>query len=159
VIPAWRNRESLLTQDWDGIVARLGVAASLERSGRGTRSFLRARAIASAVDLLRSILAYCLGERGLRSTAAWATAMGLADISNGALLQRLPRSGVWLALLVGEALAAAAPQPSQGRLIRIIEATAVPKPGSMAKKGNKLRRIHRAFDLPGERFGFFELTD
>ena len=39
-------------------------------------------AIATAVDLLRLILAYCLGERGLRSTAAWATAMGLADISN-----------------------------------------------------------------------------
>ena len=41
------------------------------------------------MDLLRLILAYCLGERGLRSTAAWATAMGLADISNVALLQRL----------------------------------------------------------------------
>ena len=29
----------------------------------------------------------------------------------------------------------------------------------MAKKGNKLWRIHSAFDLPGECFGFFELTD
>ena len=27
------------------------------------------------------------------------------------------------------------------------------------KKGNKLWRIHSAFDFPGERFGFFELTD
>jgi hypothetical protein len=153
------TRESLLTQDWDRIVARLGGAASLEQSARGTRAFLRARAIASAVDLLRLIPAYCLGERGLRSTAAWATAMGLADISNVALLQRLRRSGDWLALLVGEALAVAAPQASRGRLIRIIDATTVPKAGRIAKKGNKLWRIHSAFDLPGERFGFFELTD
>src|SRR5208282_277651 len=153
------TRESLVTQDWEGIVARLGGAAALEQSARDTKAFLRARAIATAVDLLRLILAYCLGERGLRSTAAWATAMGLADISNVALLQRLRRCGDWLALLVGEALAAAAPQASRGRLIRIIDATTVPKAGLMAKKGNKLWRIHSAFDLPGERFGFFELTD
>ena len=69
------------------------------------KAFLRARAIGSAVDLLRLILAYCLGERGLRSTAAWPAARGLADISNVALLQRLRRCGDWLALLVGEAVA------------------------------------------------------
>ena len=103
------------------------------------------------MDLLRLILAYCLGDRGLRSTAAWATAIGLANLSNVALLQRLRRCGDWLALLVGEALAAAAPQASRGRLIRIIDATTVPKAGAAAKKGNKLWRIHSAFDLPRER--------
>jgi len=153
------TRESLVTQDWEGIVARLGGAAALGQSARDTKAFLRARAIATAVDLLRLILAYCLGERGLRSTAAWAAAMGLADISNVALLQRLRRCGDWLALLVGEALAAAAPQASRGRLIRIIDATTVPKAGRAAKRGNKLWRIHSAFDLPRERFGHFELTD
>jgi hypothetical protein len=110
------------------------------------------------MDLLRLALTYCLGDRGLRSTAAWATAMGLAD--NVALLQRLRRCGEWLALSVGEALAAAAPQVSRGRLIRIIDAaTTVPKAGAAAKRGNKLRRIHSAFDRPAERFGHFELTD
>src|SRR5208282_3330414 len=114
---------------------------------------------ATAVDLLRLILAYCLSDRGLRSTAAWATATGLADLSNVALLQRLRRCGDWLALLVGEALAAAVPQASRGRLIRLIDATTVPKAGALAKRQNKLWRIHSAFDLPSERFGFFELTD
>ena len=137
----------------------LGGATTLEQSARDTKAFLRARAIATAVDLLRLILAYCLGDRGLRSTAAWATAIGLANLSNVALLQRLRRCGDWLALLVGEALAAAAPQASRGRLIRIIDATTVPKAGAAAKKGNKLWRIHSAFDLPRERFGHFELTD
>src|SRR5271167_4102627 len=76
------TRESLVTQDWEGVVARLGGASTLEQSAHDTKGFLRARAIASAVDLLRLILAYCLSDRGLRSTAASATAMGLADISN-----------------------------------------------------------------------------
>jgi len=153
------TRESLVTQDWDGVVDRLGGAAALEQSARDTKAFLRARAVATAVDLLRLILAYCLSDRGLRSTVAWATAAGLADISNVALLKRLRGCGDWLALLVGQALSAAAPQASRGRLIRIIDATTVPKAGAAAKKGNKVWRIHSAFDLPGERFGHFELTD
>ena len=131
----------------------------LEESARETKAFLRARMVGSAVDLLRLVLAYCLGERGLRSTVAWATSVGLVDISNVALLQRLRRSADWLAWLVGQALVAAAPQASRGRLIRVIDATTVPKSGPVARKENGLWRIHSAFDLPGERFGHFELTD
>jgi len=52
-----------------------------------------------------------------------------------------------------------APQASRGRLIRIIDATTVPKAGTLAKTKNRLWRGHGAFDLPSERFGFFELTD
>ena len=153
------THESLCNEDWNGVVARLGGAETLEKSARETKAFLRARAIECAVDLLRLILAYCLGERGLRSTAAWATSVGLVDISNVALLYRLRQCGDWLAMLVGQALAAAAPQASRGRLIRIIDATTVPKAGPAARKKSELWRIHSAFDLPRERFGHFELTD
>jgi hypothetical protein len=120
---------------------------------------LRPRQITNAVDLLRLILAYCLGERGLRLTAAWATSMGLVNISNVALLYRLRQCGDWLAMLVGHALAGAAPKASHGRLIRVIDATTVPKKGPQARKQNELWRIHSAFDLPDERFGHFELSD
>ncbi len=137
----------------------MGGAAALEASARETKAFLRARVVGSAVVLLRLILAYCLGDRGLRSTAAWATAIGLVDVSNVALLYRLRQCGDWLALLVGQALAAGAPKRSRGRLIRLIDATTVPKAGALAKKKNWLWRIHSAFDLPRERFGHFELTD
>lgn len=153
------THESLVNRDWKHIVARLGGATSLEVSARETKAFLRARAIASAVDLLRMILAYCLGVRGLRSTTAWASAVGLVDISNVALLYRLRQCGDWLALLVGQTLAFEAPKAAQGRLIRLIDATMVPKAGAISKTKNKLWRIHSAFDLPSERFGFFELTD
>jgi len=153
------THESLVNQDWKSVVAGLGGAEMLNVSARETKAFLRAREIANAVDLLRMILAYCLGERGLRSTAAWATSIGLVDISNVALLYRLRQCGDWLAMLVGQALTAAAPKASRGRTIRIIDATTVPKAGSAAKKQSKLWRIHSAFDLPRERFGHFELTD
>ena len=153
------GHESLVNEDWANVVVRLGGAETLGVTARETKAFVRPREISNAVDLLRLILAYCLGERGLRSTAAWATSMGLVDISSVALLYRLRQSGDWLALLVGQLLAAAAPQASRGRMIRIVDATTVPKKGPSARKENGLWRIHSAFDLPQERFGHFELTD
>jgi hypothetical protein len=65
----------------------------------------------------------------------------------------------WFAVLIGGLLAQAAPEASAGRMIRIIDGTSVPKAGAAAKKQSELWRIHSAFDLPGERFGHFELTD
>jgi hypothetical protein len=153
------RHESLVNEDWSNVVARLGGADALDATARQTKAFLRPREITNAVDLLRLILAYCLGERGLRLTAAWAVSVGLVDISNVALLYRLRKCGDWLAMLVGDALAGAAPEASRGRLIRIIDATTVPKQGPVARKQNGLWRIHSAFDLPHERFGHFEVTD
>lgn len=153
------THESLLNRDWDRVVQWLGGPQALERSARETRAFLQAREIKSAIDMLRLILAYCLGEQGLRLTAAWAASMGLVDISAPALLYRLRRCGDWLTLLIEHVLRSAAPEASRGRLIRIIDATTVPKAGAADKRGNKLWRIHSAFDLPHERFGHFELTD
>src|SRR5260370_27440473 len=149
----------LLSQDWQLIVTRLGGAAAIETSARQAKALLRARGIGNAVDLLGLILAYCLGQGGLRSTAAWASAIGLVDISNVALLQRLWRCGDWLGALVGDALAAGAPAASRGRLIRLVDATAVPQAGLAARQKNGLWRIHSAFELPAERFRFFALTD
>jgi hypothetical protein len=151
--------ESLVNEDWAGVVARLGGSEALNLSARETKAFVRPREIRNAVDLLRLILAYCLGERGLRLTAAWATSVGLVDISNVALLYRLRHCGDWLAKLIGQALTSGAPKASHGRLIRIVDATTVPKAGTSGRNENAVWRIHSAFDLPQERFGHFELTD
>ena len=99
------THESLANRDWKHIISRLGGTAELESSARATKAFVRARVIENAVDLLRMILAYCLSDRGLRSTTAWASAVGLVDISNVALLYRLRQCSDWLALLVGQTLA------------------------------------------------------
>ena len=153
------NSESLVGQNWSSIVGRLGGAAALETSARATGALVRARSVANAVVLLRLLLAYCLGERGLRSAAAWACAHEIADISNPALLYRLQNSVDWLESLVAQALATGASKSGKGRLIRIIDGTTVPKAGTAAKKSNGLWRIHAAFDLPSERFAKFDLTD
>src|SRR3954454_8105486 len=150
---------SLLNQDWRHVVDRLGGAPAIEVSARATKAFRRARGVPGAVELLRLVLAYCLRQGGLRSTAARGSAVGLADISNVALLNRLRGCGDWLAALVGCLLAAAAPAGSRGRLVRLIDATAVPKPGAAARRGNGVWRVHSAFDLPAERFAFFEVTE
>jgi hypothetical protein len=149
----------LVSRDWRLILDRLGGAAVIESSARQAKAFLRAREIPNAVALLRLVLAYCLGPGGLRSTAAWASAIGLVDISNVGLLQRLRRCGDWLAALVGQALAKGAPAARRGRLIRLVDATAVPQAAVAARHKNGLWRIHSGFDLPAERFEFFELTD
>lgn len=151
--------ESLLNDGWADTVERLGGAGALKQSARETKAFLRGREFADAIIMLRTILAYCLGAGGLRSTTAWAASIGLADVANTALLYRLRQSGEWLGWLVGQALLRAAPKASQGRLVRIVDATTVLKAGADSKTKNKLWRIHSAFDLPAERFGFFELTD
>jgi hypothetical protein len=152
-------QNALLTDDWIRTIERLGGTEKLAAGARETKAFAWGRKVASPVVLLRLVLGYCLGEWGLRSAAAWAAAIGLADLSDVALLYRLRRCGDWLSSLVGHVLAARTPTPSHGRLIRIIDGSTVPKAGTAAKRENGLWRIHSAFDLPSERFGQFVLTD
>ncbi len=56
------RHESLLNEDWSNVVVRLGGAEKLHVTARETKAFLRPREITNAVDLLRLILAYCLGD-------------------------------------------------------------------------------------------------
>lgn len=88
------THDSLLNRDWDFVVKRLGGADALEAGARATRAFMRPRAVKCAADMLRLVLAYCLGDGGLRSVAKWATAVGLVDISNVGLLYRPRRHRV-----------------------------------------------------------------
>ena len=153
------THELLLNELWQTALARLGGTAAIEASAREMGAFLRARGVSCATDLLRLVLAYCLGGMGLRSTSAWAASASLADLSNVALLKRLRKCGAWMEHLVGTLLVAGAVPAAGGRRIRLLDGTTVPKAGKEAKKNNSLWRLHCTFDLPAERFSFIELTD
>jgi hypothetical protein len=153
------THESLTNEDWGWVVERLGGASLISSIARETDAFVRARGIRSAIDLLRLLLSYCLGHVGLRGTAAWAEAMGVASVSDVALLGRFRNTTLWLSRLISGLLARGCPEAAKGRLIRILDGSSVAKCGRNARGTNGLWRIHASFELPSERFDFLELTD
>lgn len=159
------TRESPIDGGWAATVVRLGGATRLEKEARETGAFARSRAVKDAVSLLRLALAYCLGSMGLRLTAAWAEAAGLASLSNVALLKRLRKVAPWLELIVARLIAAQAGESIRaltgGRRIRLVDATVVAKASRAEREAGGLWRVHAVFDISdeGERFSAFELTD
>jgi hypothetical protein len=77
---------------------------------------------------LRLILVYCLGDMGLRTTSAWASSIGLADLSSVALLKRLRKCRAWMEYLVSALLGADVQPASKGRRIRLLDGTSVQRP-------------------------------
>jgi Transposase DDE domain len=153
------THESLANEDWGCVVEKLGGASLISAIAGETKAFVRAREIGSAIDLLRLLLSYCLGHVSLRAIAAWAEAMGVASVSDVALLGRFRNTPLWLSRLVAGLLARGCPQAAKGRLIRILDGSSVAKAGRNAKGTNGLWRIHACFELPSERFDFLQLTD
>ena len=156
--------ETLTNDAWSATVERLGGRDRLEKEGRETGAFRRAREVECAVDGLRLVLAYCLGALGLRVTAAWAEALGIASISNVALLKRVRKTLPWLECLVARQLAAGSRGccdigAAHGRLVRLVDGTTVAKKGLKDRANGGLWRVQAVFDLPAERFSAFELTD
>ncbi len=156
----------LISSDWDKTVGQLGGAELLAAEARETRAFLRARGIKLAVDLLRLVLAYCLGKSGLRLTAAWADGIGLASISNVALHGRLRNAAPWLERIAARLMASQAEArdragmaAAKGRLVRIADGTNVSKADKNARERGGVWRIHAVYDLPTERLSAFEITD
>ena len=151
--------------DFTAVVAQLGGAARLEAEARETRAFQRPREIKSAVDMLQMVLAYCLGPEGLRLTAAWAEATGLAAVSNVAVLQRVRNCVPWLEILVARMLVATQPRvparmPITGdRPIRLVDGTVLAKADKAAREAGGVWRVHAVWSLNDERFSCFELTD
>ena len=109
------THDSLLNELWTTTLTRLGGEGTITALARETKAFQRPREIKSAVNLPRFVLAYCLGGMGLRTTSAWASSIGLADVSNVALLGRLRNCTAWMERLVGRLLADDVRAAAQGR--------------------------------------------
>ena len=48
---------------------------------------------------------------------------------------------------------------ARGRPVRLLDGTVAPKASIKARGTGQSWRVHAVFDLPSERFGFFEMTD
>jgi hypothetical protein len=155
------NHQSIPDSDWQRTVERLGGEALLEKEAREFGAFERARKVLCGLDHLRLVLAYCWGTCGLRLTAAWAEAMGLASLSNVALHKRVRNSADWLEHMVARLLGTrmADPTASKGRPVRLVDTTSVAKAGRHDYENGGRWRVHSVFDLASERFTAFEVTD
>ena len=121
-------------------------------------AIIRRRAIESAESLLRLVLAYAWNDWSLRSTAAWAGRIGLADLSDVAVLKRLRHAHAWLGYLLDrwfhEHGIETTTLSTRFRLV-ITDGTTVPEPGSRRTTW----RLHAQWNLAENRWEGIVLTD
>jgi hypothetical protein len=118
--------------DWAAIL-RLMAGVNLDVTARQTRALLRRRGVPDAEALLRLVLAYAVSGLSLRSTAAWASMAGVADLCDVSLMERISNSTKWLDLLWQTLLHQQMQSlglPGLGMTVRLIDATGVSGPKS-----------------------------
>jgi hypothetical protein len=139
------NECPILDGDWLQLVSLL--PSDLEASARRSGALQRRREVKDAATLLRLALAYGYCDLSLRATATWASELGIAELSDVAVLKRLKRSADWLAQLLTDKLAERAALlhelPRRRAQVRLVDATTVSRPGSQGTDW----RIHLGFDL------------
>src|ERR1700712_5450397 len=91
-----QNTASLPADQFEELLRRLPPALDLDRLARQTKAIERKRALDSGADLLRLALARGPGGLSLSETAAWATMVGFAEMSDPAGKYRLAKAGEFL---------------------------------------------------------------
>ena len=111
----------------------------------------------SAETLLRIILAYSWSDWSLRTMAAWASRIGLADLSDVAALKRLRRAPAWLGHPLDQwfrSQSIGTTVKSRFRLI-LTDGSTIQRPGSTGTTW----RLHAQWNLGTGRWEHIELTD
>lgn len=117
----------------------------------------RLRAIQSAEALLRLILAYSWNDWSLRTTAAWARRIDLADVSDVAVLKRLRHAPAWLGHLLDQwfrSQGIGSTIKSRFRLV-LTDGSTIQRPGSQGTTW----RLHAQWNLGTGQWEHVELTD
>ena len=143
VWPWWGMDTTQITStEWDYILSLL--PGDLEETCRAKLALKRRREVWAAGDLLRLCLAYGLCDMSLRKTAAWASTIGLAELSDVAVLKRLRGCEQWLGHIVAQKLAQRGLASNvPGLEVRVVDATTLTGPGA---KGTDWR-LHLGLDL------------
>jgi hypothetical protein len=148
------------SENWDdlcGMVKAAGI--DLETLAQETRAIRRRRAVRDAETLLRLGLAYGGGLGSLQTVSAWAAQAGLAHLSKVALMKRLANAADLLMAIAGRLLLAGCkarlPDSIGSRVLRLVDASCISKPGS---KGTDWR-LHAVFDPARQCFVDLDLSD
>lgn len=148
---------SLLGDQFDAVLGRLPADLDLDVLAAQCGAIERGRVVADGATLLRLALARGPGGLSLRDTAAWASRIGLAQISNPGVKYRLDKAAEFLRGLMQALLLARSGAPSllwPGRCLRMVDGTCISKPGSSGTDW----RVHAVFDLGGGGFSHLEVT-
>jgi Transposase DDE domain len=153
-----QDAASVLMDQFSELLKRLPTGLDLDRLALETKAIQRKRELVDGASLLRIALARGPGGLSLRQTSAWASMLGIAELSNPGVKYRLNQATDFLAALVDQLLAAKAPGAElrwPGRTLRLADGTCVSKPGSTCTDW----RVHGVFDLGRGGFAHLELTD
>ena len=153
-----QNTASLPADRFDDLLRRLPAALDLDALARETKAIERKREIDSGIQLMRLALARDPGGLSLSQTAAWATMLGLAGISDPAVKYRLDKAVEFLDAVVACQLAAQAPGAAvrwAGRILRDADGSCFRERGSKTTDW----RLHAVYDIGRGGFSHLELTD
>jgi hypothetical protein len=149
---------SLPPDQYVDVLNRLPADLNLNDLARQTKAIERGRVLDDGALLLRLLLARGPGGLSLNQTAAWASILGLTEMSDPAIKYRLDKAVGFLNALVERQLAGNTtrrPIRWPGRILRLADGSSISKPGS---KGTDWR-VHCVYDLGRGGFSHLALTD
>jgi Transposase DDE domain len=153
-----QNPASLPADRFDDLLRRLPANLDLDALARQTNAIERRRAIGTGANLLRLALARGPGGLSLSQTAAWATMLGLAEMSDPGVKYRLDKAVEFLDAVMARQLADKAPGAVvhwAGRTLRLSDGSCFREPGAKTTSW----RLHAVYDLGRGGFSHLELTD
>jgi hypothetical protein len=130
----------------------------LEGKARVLGAFTRARGVKDIETLLQLAMAYGGCGMSLRETCAWAAAVGIAEISDPSLIDRLCNAAPWLGDIMAAVIVRQAGLPAKrwaGYRLRALDATTICQPGA----DRTTWRLHVGYDLASGQVDHVELTD
>jgi hypothetical protein len=153
-----QNTASLPADQFDELLRRLPEDLDLDALAHQTKAIERKREIDTGADLLRLALARGPGGLSLSETAAWATMLGLARMSDPGVKYRLDKAVEFLDAVMARQLAEKAHGAAvrwAGRTLRLSDGSCFRQPGAKTTSW----RLHGVFDLGRGGFSHLELTD
>jgi len=153
-----QKASSLPADRFEDVLSRLPAGLDLDALALQTKAIERKRVIETGSNLLRLSLARGPGGLSLSQTAAWATMLGFAQMSDPAVKYRLDKAVDFLEAILARQLAAKSAGAAvrwADRVLRASDGTCIRERASKTTDW----RIHAVYDLGRGGFSHLELTD